>query len=161
MLDEPVSEISKAESSTCAELRPILEALPVGSRIPDTDLCGVLSGLERFLPEVLAELHAGESLDGIIPADSYKTADREIEIIGLCIFLGDQALTPLRLQLQLDENKDTVSWLEYWLGESTAKGMLRIPHHEESKWFKKLHTLSDRLDAINWTYHVGYGNRHS
>ena len=117
-----------------------------------------LSGLEFFLPEVLSEIHAGESLDGIFPAVSRKTADREIEIVGLCVFIGDQTLTPLHLQMQIDATKDTVSRLEYWLGESTAEGMLRIPY--ESNWAKKLSALSDRLDSIDWTYHVGYGERH-
>ena len=158
-----VSEISKTESHTCVDLRPILDELPIGSRIPDSDLFRrALSGLEYFIPAVLGEVHdewRDGDLDGIFPDVSLKTAERELEVIGLCIFIGDQGLTPIRLRLQLDATTDAISWLECWVGETTAEGMLRIPYTEESRWRNKLNSLSESVESIDWTYHVGYGER--
>jgi hypothetical protein len=56
--------------------------------------------LNGYIPEVLREIHSEwkyESLDGIYPEIARKNGDLEIEIIGLCIFIQDQTLTPLHL----------------------------------------------------------------
>jgi hypothetical protein len=159
---ELVREISKAESWFCAHLRPMLASLPSCGTLDDSDdLRSALTALEWFLPEVLQEAHPEwkyESLDGIYPALARKSADNEIEIIGLCCLISDQTLTPLHLRLQLDSTQDAVSWLECRLGESTAAGMRREPYSQGIVYGNKLHVL-ERLDSIDWVYHVGYGEQ--
>jgi hypothetical protein len=62
---------SKAEEITCRTLRSILNRLPIEAAIHDTqEFQDALTGLEWFLPEILAEIHpdwTGESLDGVYP----------------------------------------------------------------------------------------------
>lgn len=155
-------EVSKAESELCKHLRSMLSSLPSQCTLDESEeTCYALSALAWFLPEVLQELHPewkGESLDDIYPAVTCKTADNEIELIGLCCLLSDQTLTPLHLRLQVDSTQDAVSWLECRLGENTADGMRREPYTHSIVNGNKLHILK-RLDSIDWVYHVGYGER--
>ena len=155
-------EISKAETHVARHLRPILASLPLRSAIDDSDeFRKILSGLEWFLPEVLHETHPEwkwESLDGVYPALARKTANNELEIVGLCCLITDQTLTPLHLQLQLDPTGDMITWLECRLGESTEKGLRRVPYGQSIVYGNRLHVLK-RLSSIDWTYHVGYGER--
>jgi hypothetical protein len=55
-----------------------------------------------------------------------------------------------------------LTWLEWWLGESTEDGMRRIPYPGD--WGKVYAIVSDARDAIerdtiDWYYHAGYGER--
>jgi hypothetical protein len=156
-----VREISRAEECICKHLEPILASLPVSSSVYEAEgFTEVLLGLEWFIPEVLREIHAewkGESLDGIYPAVARKTADREIEIVGLCCLISDQTLTPLHLRLQLAGSGAAISSLECRLGENTANGMLRVPYTSDTGW--GIARVLNRLDSIDWTYRVGYGDR--
>ena len=154
-------DIPESESTICRRLRPILSALPLQAAIDSTDAFReALSSLEWFLPDVLQETHPewrNESLDGICPSIARKTGDNEIEIIGVCILISDQTMTPLHVRLQLDPVEDAVSWLECRLGKSTPEGMLRVPYTHEFE-MKGLHVLN-RLDSVDWAYHVGFGER--
>ncbi|MGO8745909.1 MAG: hypothetical protein ACLQNE_07950 [Thermoguttaceae bacterium] len=154
-------EISRAEGRICTHLHPILASLPVLSSVQESEgFAEVLLALEWFIPEVLREIHVewkGESLDGIFPVVARKTGDREIEIIGLCCLISDQTLTPLHLRLQLACCGGSISWLECRLGENTDDGMLRAPYTSDTGW-GIAHVLN-RLDSIDWTYRVGYGDR--
>ena len=89
---------SKAEEIASRSLRSVLGGLHVGANIDDSpEFRDALSGLEWFLPTVVAEIHpewTGESLDGFYLHVAQKTGDREAEILGLCCLLSDQTLTP-------------------------------------------------------------------
>lgn len=156
-------EDSKTATRLCSKLGPILDGLRTNDPIPESEsFRDVLVGLEFYIPRVLREVHPewrDESLDGIFPAVAQKTADREIELIGFCILISDQTLTPFRLNMQLEESVDDVAWLECWLGENTDTGMMRIPY--SGNWSKMLVILQDRVDVVDWTYHVGFGDRPS
>ena len=151
----------KTAALICSKLRPILAALNANDAIPDSDAFrDVLVSLELYIPRVLREVHREwrhESLDGIFTASAWKTGDREIDLIGYCILISDQTVTPLRVKMQLDATDDEVAWLECWLGENTDSGMMRIPY--SGNWSKKLVTLQDRVDVDDWTYHVCFGDR--
>jgi hypothetical protein len=155
-------EISIAESLLCARLRPILASARCHAPIPDSDeLRDALGGLEWFLPEVLKEIHPqwkNESLDGIFPGRAVKVGDDEIDVIGACILITDQTLTPLRVRLQLDPAHGVVSWLECWLGESRGGKMRRVPYSSRTTWVNPLGVV-ERFDSIKWFYHAAYGER--
>lgn len=153
---------SKTEERLCIRLRSFLEKLAANSVIEDSEeFYWVLVSLNFFLPEVFVEIHPEwryESLDDIYPEMARKVGENEIEIIGICCFISDQTLTPLHLQLQIDPDRNMVSWLECWLGEDTEDGLFRVPYDTSTVVGKKLNVLN-RLDSIKWFYHVGYGER--
>jgi hypothetical protein len=154
---------SIAEQATSRSLRAILADLARGGNIPDSkQLRRVLSGLEWFLPDVLAEVYPEwktESLDGIYPVLVRKTGDDEAEIFGQCIFLSDQTLTLFHLRLQISHGKDEVSWLECRLGEEGEHGIVRTPYHRFDASSKRLHSMGGRADKIDWTYKVTFGRK--
>jgi hypothetical protein len=109
---------------------------------------------------VLQEIHPEwkrESLDGIYPEIARKSGEFEIEIAGLCILISDQALTPFHLLLQINPDRNEVSWLDCKLGEAGPNGMVRTPYD----WRRVLAKLSSATDwkRVKWTYHVGFGKR--
>ena len=111
----------------------------------------MLSGLEFFIPQVLAEIHPEwkhESLDGFYPVVARKTGEGEAEIFGLCILISDQTTTPFHLRLQSSPSSDEVSWLECRLGEAGEHGMVRTPLATHLKQLIALEGKrgSDRLD---------------
>ena len=155
---------SRAEESISRSLRAILADLPNGACIGDSEQFEeVLSGLEFFLPhQVLSEVYpewGGESLDGILPLVARKTGDGEAEILGLCILISDQTLTPLHVRLQVAVYTDEVSWLECKLGERGKHGMVRTPYESSSAVAKRLYALDGKADQIDWVYKVTFGKR--
>jgi len=92
------------------------------------------------------------------PASFHKTGDRDIELAGLALFISDQTLTPLHLRLQLSSAYDCVSWIDLKLGER-IDGKCRREPYDSSKAFGAMLHATNRLDSIDWFYHVGYGER--
>lgn len=154
---------SSLEQNLSRSLRAILADLPDGARIPDSEqFREVTSGLEYLLPEVLREIHPEwrhESLDGILPLVARKTREDEAEIVGMCILITDQTVTPLYLHLQIDPAADEVSWLECRLGERGKHGMMRTPYNQMSG--KRFYALEGNADLIEWVYKVTFGERRS
>ncbi len=107
---------SRAEEVSSRLLGAILADVPVGADVPESEqFRNVLAGLERFVPDVIGELHSewrGESLDGIFPVVARKTAEAEVELYGVCVIIPDQSLTPLHLRLQLSPSRGKISWME-------------------------------------------------
>lgn len=153
----------KAEETASRRLRAILAEIPAGASIGDSpEFRDALTGLEWFLPTVLAEIHPewiGESLDGIYPHVARKTGEREAEILGLCCLMSDQTLTPIHVRLQLSSTGDEVSWLELQLGEKGRTGMVRLPYSSSPSIHKRLHALSQSANTIEWVYKVTFGER--
>lgn len=123
---------SFAEQSVSRSLHAVLAELPVGADISESDdFKSLLSGLERFVPELLLELHAEwerESLDGIYSFSARKTGTREAAIFGVCILISDQTLTPLEIRLQ-------------------------------NEMSKRFYASAWRPETIDWVYAVAFGER--
>jgi hypothetical protein len=155
--------VSSTEEALTCSLRSILNGLADGEAIGDSeDFRSVLSGLEFFLPAILGELHGewrDESLDGIYPTVARKTGQNEAEILGLCILISDQTLTPLRVHLQVSPSRDEIACLECSVGErgNGKAGMLRTPYGAMSG--KQLAMIAARPNDIDWAYRVGFGQR--
>ncbi len=153
-----VTDISVPEQKVCERLAPLLREHQVGDSLGE-----LMASFEFFLPEVLREVHEEwryESLDGIYPSIFRKTGEREAELLGLAIFISDQALTPVHFRLQLSPTFDRVAWIDLRLGECTESGCRREPYGHAKVQSTMLH-VSERLDSIEWFYHVGYGERDS
>jgi hypothetical protein len=154
---------SKAEEIASRSLRAILAGMPTGTAIGDSpEFQDALTGLEWFLPDVLAEIHSewtGEGLDGIYPQVARKSGEGEAEIFGLCCLMSDQTLTPIHIKLQLSPTTEEVSWLELRLGEKGEVGMVRRPYPNSGSPYNWLHALRGRINTIEWVYKVTFGQR--
>lgn len=154
-------EASAAEQRVCEKLSELLPRFENGA-LPEHDQCslGLFLGLERFISEVLCEVHQEwdhESLDGIDPSSFQKTGPRSVEVIGAAILITDQTLTALAVKLQISPDLDRVSWFDCRLGESEENGTMRRTPYERAGRNWGIANVLNRLDSIEWTYHVGYG----
>jgi hypothetical protein len=150
------------EESIARKLRAILAPLPVGALIVETQQSqAVLGGLEYYLPQILHERHPEwkyESLDGFLPVVSRKTGVNEAEFFGQCILMSDQALTPIQVHLQVDIDRDEISWLECRLGKRVCGQIAHIPYRTD--WpVNLLLDAAEHVDAIDWFYAVTFGER--
>ena len=156
---------SKTEEIVSRSLRSILDGLTQGAIIEDSEnFRELLTGLEFFLPAVLGEVHGewkDESLDGIFPTVARKTGPDEAEIIGLCILISDQTLTPIHVRLRVSASGEEIEWLECNVGErgEGKAGMVRTPY--ESMSGKQFVAVAERPSEIDWAYKVGFGQRQS
>src|SRR5690606_4290777 len=89
-----------------------------------------------------------------------KTGPRHVEIAGICILITDQTLTPYHVQLRLAARADEIEWLDCRLGEVRDGVMVRIPY---DFYFNRvgIRAIADRLNAIQWQFHVGFGDADS
>ncbi len=148
---------SKAEAKTCHGLREIVDELQQGAQIPDSvGFRESLSGLEYLLPEVLAAEHHWwryEGFDGILPAVARKVGPQEIEVIGVCILISDQSVTPIYVRLGLSSEADEIAWLECKVGEPGDRdGGLHRDSYESRRIASDLASVGDRASQINWVY---------
>jgi hypothetical protein len=162
---------SKTVEIISRSLRTILANLPNGANIVASDeLRDVQEGLVWWLPGIFEEIHPEFRyicLDGVWSAMARKTGPGEIEILGLCIFIEDQTLTPLYVRMQIAESTDEVSWLLCKLGErlkgergETGKhGMVRLPYSSFDRAIGRVYRLDGNPDGIDWVYSVTYGKR--
>ena len=155
---------STAEKTLSRALRVILADLPEGAAIPESEqFQSVLSGLEWFIREVLAEIYPEweerEALDGVYSHTATKTGMEEVEILGICIFLTDQTIAPIRLRLQIAHSSDEVSWLECRVGEKAGQGMVRLPYSSMRSLGRRLSRLEGRVHAVDWFYKATFGER--
>ncbi|MCA9213211.1 MAG: hypothetical protein KDB27_09110 [Planctomycetales bacterium] len=135
--------------------------MPVGGGISQADdFRTVASALEFYLPAVLRKVHAfwkHESLDGVFHEIATKTALRQIEIAGLCIFISDQTLAPFHIQLRFASDVDEIEWLDCRLGEIRDDVMVRVPYNVYFNHGGN-RAIAERLYSIEWRFHVGFGN---
>ena len=154
---------SSAEQRISCSLRALLAGLLDGASISASEqFREILSFLNFFLPhQVLSEIYPEwnqESLDGILPILARKTRDGETEILGLCIIISDQTLTPIHVRLQVAASNDEISWLECRLGQRGKDGMVRTPYDSLSAVARRLCALDGRPDLIDWVYKVTFGH---
>jgi hypothetical protein len=113
-----------------------------------------LSALEFFIAGIFQnkfEEWKYESLDGIYITRATKTNVNEAEFTGMCLLISDQTLTPFYACLKITQSKDEIEWCHCKLGETTPKGMLRIPYNS-SQWQKYQYRVD--TDTIAWHYDV-------
>jgi hypothetical protein len=177
---------SGAERVVTNVLSAILSGVPDGCDISHCEpFAELLAALEGFILQVLREAQPEwehESLDGVLPVFARKTRDGEVEILGLCILISDQTLSPFHLRLELAASGEEISWLECRLGERSTlgtksnilmwqlerrlnklgqkleEGMLQTPYGS-SKATKRLHALRGDPAEIEWFYKVAFGER--
>ena len=155
---------SNAEAIACRALRAALDDVEPGSPIPDSETFReFLSALERVLPDALAQEQPYwqyESLDGILPEVARKTNPREAEILGLCVLISDQTLTPVHVRIAVSGNADEIAWLDCKLGEKGdgSGGLQRIPY-DADRLSKELYLVGRYAPDIHWAYSTKVASR--
>ncbi|SFI97398.1 hypothetical protein [Planctomicrobium piriforme] len=141
----------------------ILSELQIGAEIvQDSQVNDALGGLERFLPEVLAEIHAewqGEGLDGFELFEARKSGEAEVELLGICWLISDRSVAPLHLQFQIAESGEEISWMECRLGERGHEGLVRSQPEAKSRLMRLLYSTQANGEKIDWAYEVTFGER--
>jgi hypothetical protein len=142
-----------------SDLQALLAGKALGSEFtldPAADICCTL---EHFIPTVLVRQFpewASESLDGIFVARAIKTGAGSAELVGTCILISDQTVTPFRIVLTLSSSGEDVEVERLCLGEpGTGRLGISGPACNSSRALKVLATVVARLDTITWSYDVG------
>lgn len=148
----------RLESQLVSELRRLLLHLPVGAQFsvpPSADIC---SSLELFLPELLRSRYpewVEESLDGVFVARAQKTGRAAAQLVGTCILISDQTVTPFFVELELAHKSDSLATFRVLVGEPGG-GPLGIsgPGCNSQAAKRLLANLTNRLDRVMWSYTV-------
>jgi len=144
------------EAQLASELQNELRGLPVGAHFtvpPSTALC---SSLELFLPRLLRRHNPewlNESLDAIFVARATKTGPVAAQIVGTCILISDQTVTPFSVNLELSYITHSVATVRLLLGEAGG-GKIGIsgPRCNTREANQVLERLTTRLDSVVWAY---------
>lgn len=150
-------------SQLASELQELMAELPIGARFAVLESEDICHSLELFVPLVLRSRYPeweNESLDGIFVARAIKTSQAEAEIIGTCILISDQTVTPFLLNLEISEKFETksVTAVRVLLGEPGG-GRLGIsgPPCNSRGAQQLLMSLVDRIGEVSWSYVLGAG----
>jgi hypothetical protein len=140
------------------ELKVLMSDVPVGSDFavaPSSDLC---FSLELLIPRMLRLDYPEwmrESLDGVFVARARRTAPAAAELVGTCILISDQAVTPFQVSLVLSPSGDTLESYRVRIGEP-GNGPLGIsgPDCNSPEAITLLANLISRLDRVTWSYEI-------
>lgn len=136
--------------------RSILNATEMGHFCLSSPLLqSLLSSLEGFISQLFHEIGVlvNDSVDGIYAEIAEKRGAHEIRILGNCILITDQCLTPIDVRFSVARDKDEVDWCDCKLGEMGPNGMVRTPYGGN------IRLIACRGTEIEWCHHFGYDHR--
>jgi hypothetical protein len=145
-----------SEEDAARSIRLAIEGVAInGSFLSAPNLQSCLCSLEGFVSQLFHEIDilTADSLDGIYAEIAEKTGDRQIRLLGHCIFISDQCLTPVEILARISNDADEIEWCECRLGEMGPNGMKRAPYGGT------VHQVACRYNTLEWCYHFGYGER--
>ncbi len=153
-----MNRIDRLNSQLAKELDELIRGLPVGAHfdvLPSSDIC---YSLELFLPRLLLKHYPeweDESLDGIFVARAIKTGPATAELVGTCILITDQTVTPFITELEVVRtcNPSLVAAIRLMLGVpgTGALGISGPPCN--SRDAQRLFTsLIDKVEDMEWVY---------
>lgn len=139
------------------QLATYLESVEIGSGFvisPSAALCDIL---EFLIPRVLGECYPEwqkESLDGFFISSAVKKSEVSAELMGTCILISDQSVTPFRLDMSLSTPPASLR-LRIRLGEAGG-GALAIsgPAVTSKAATDFLGALDRRIETVDWVYDV-------
>jgi hypothetical protein len=164
-MENPENNINpdKLEAEISSELSRIIEDHPIHSEFYIEQSADWLFALELWIPwQLMQKFHEWreESIDGFSIAMAYTTSDSVIRIIGTCILISDQTVTPFVLDLALTNHRGQIESFRLSLGEKGG-GHLGIsgPAYGSEKAIDLLENLVTRLSDICWVYTIEEGVR--
>lgn len=145
-------------SQLASELHDLLQGIPIGAQFAVPPSANICYSLELFIPGVMRRRYPEwekESLDGIFVARAIKTGSAAAELMGTCILISDQTVTPFFVDLKLSQraHSDAVTAIRVMLGEPGG-GPLGIsgPPCNSPEAQRLLMSLVDRIDKVAWSY---------
>jgi hypothetical protein len=134
-----------------------LDGVAVGSPLSVDSGSDLGDTLELFIPELLRRNHGEwekESIDGFFFSSALKTRELSARLMGTCILISDQTVTPFSLELSLSQ-AGTLRSVRVRLGEPGA-GALGIsgPAVNSPAARKVLLDLMGRIDRVDWAYDI-------
>jgi hypothetical protein len=144
-----LKRLAAIQIATCLDGRAAGQPLALDS---SSDLCDTL---ELLIPAALRKTHpewATESIDGFFFSSAVKGFDDSAEMVGTCILISDQTVTPFALDVAL-EDAETFRSFRIRLGERGG-GPLGIsgPKCTSDAARELLDSLNGRADRIAWVY---------
>lgn len=132
-----------------------LEGVIVGLSLPIDSSAPLCDVLELLVPEILrrdSPEWLEESIDGFIFSSAVKTGQASAELVGICILISDQTVTPFVLSIRLSDRHRFES-LRIRLGEpgSGSLGISGPPCNSRAAQ-TLLAGLTERLDTVKWVY---------
>ena len=116
------------------------------------------------MPEMLRLQHPewrGESLDGIFVERAVRPSIDVLELVGTCILMTDQSVTPIFVAIGVSASRDKVRSFVAWLGEPGG-GHLGIsgPPCNSERAARLNAVVSARFDLaeIQWVYRLASGD---
>jgi hypothetical protein len=145
------------EQLAASQLAAWLTGVPVGSALDIDSAHDLQDTLELLIPQILRRKHHEwqvESIDGFFFSSAVKTDNESVALVGTCILISDQAVTPFALDISLSPSS-TIRYLRIRLGEP-GKGALGIsgPECNSRAAREMLAALNARLDRVHWMYDV-------
>ena len=145
------------ERIAARQVAALLRGRSVGSPLkvdPTSEICDTL---ELFIPKLLRRKHPEwerESIDGFFFSSAVKSGEGSAELVGTCILISDQTVTPFAVHLSLSED-GTFRSFGVRLGEP-GQGSLGIsgPGYNSPGAKEMLSSLARRLDQVDWVYDV-------
>lgn len=127
----------------------------VGEAVPVRPYPELFSTLEYLVAALLRRDHPEwryESIDGFFCAHAVRTGERTLELLGTCVLISDQAVTPFALTIGLHSD-GSLDALHVRLGEP-GTGQLGIsgPTCHSAAADRLLWRLADRVDDVEWVY---------
>jgi hypothetical protein len=149
-----VTEIEDLKEFVAGQLATILDDATSSTRLILDEASDVFYALELLIPAILRLRYPEwehESIDGFRLSSAVKM-ERSLQLLGVCILIGDQTTTPFQMRLTLtDEASLTGSRVR--LGEPGA-GPLGIsgPPCNSRSAAAQLASLEERAPEVAWVY---------
>lgn len=145
------------EQIAAHQVADLLALVGVGESLPldsSADLCDTL---ELFIPQLLRRDHSEweeESIDGFFFSSARRTGAESVALIGTCILISDQTVTPVVLDLCVSGGGQLQS-IRIRLGEP-GHGPLGIsgPMSSSRSAREMLAAIAGRVDRVRWVYDV-------
>jgi hypothetical protein len=159
----PESDRLTPERRISRALRFALERIGNGAGFLDaSEHRGLLLGLEFFIPATLSNKYPywnHESLDGFFLSKAEKVDAETAQLVGVCILISDQTVTPFEAKLKVSSLEEKIDWMECRVGQrSKGNGdMERTPH---SRWrHNPLIGMENSKEPIDWVYTIALDPR--
>lgn len=154
---ESASVREKAEKLLARSVRAALADVPVGGSIHESaHMADVKLALQFWTPQVLG--WDEESLDGWRFSVATKTAEGEVELLGLGLLISDQRWTPMRIVIRVSRTADAVVAYYCGLGEpgNGKAGIVRLPYRSQEAQ-QMLDRPPDIIRATRWAFSARAG----
>ena len=114
--------------------------------------------MEAVIPQLLCRTYPEwekEGLDGFFVARARKTGPAAVELVGTCILITDQTVTPFMITLEASPSGEAIASYRLNLGEPGSGHLgISVARCNSKQASELLALLTTRLDCIAWSYTI-------